>query len=123
MDQRIRIVTITGAAVVLLLILELVRQRKLKEEYSLLWVLTAIFILILSIWFGLLSDLTRLIGGTVPSSTLFFMGLIFVLVLLLHFSVRISAMERRITALVQEIALMSLRQPPEDSTDDDSAES
>lgn len=123
MDQRIRIVTIAGAVVILLLILELVRRRKLKEEYSVLWVLTAIFILVLSIWFGLLNDLTRLIGGTVPSSTLFFMGLIFVLVLLLHFSVRISAMERRITALVQEIALMSVREPDEDPAPDKPAES
>ena len=43
-----------------------------------------------------------------PSSTLFFFGLVFVVLLLLHFSVRISALERRLTAMIQEVGLLSL---------------
>lgn len=106
--MRIRFLTILAAVLILAMIIELVRRRKLKEEYSVLWVLTATFLVVLSVWYGLLVKLTHLIGGTVPSSTLFFFGLMFVVSLLLHFSIRVSLLERRITSLVQEIALLSL---------------
>jgi hypothetical protein len=108
MDTRIRIFTVGGAVAILLFIVELVRRRKLKEEYSVLWVGTAIVLLVLALWFELLNKLTHLIGGVAPTSTLFFFGLLFVVLLLLHFSVRISALERRFTAMVQEIGLMGL---------------
>ena len=112
-DARIRVITIGGAVAILALILELVRRRKLKEEYSVLWVLTAVVVLVLALWYDLLDRVTRLIGGSLPSSTLFFFGLVFILVLMLHFSVRISSLERRMTALIQELGLMTVdRDPP-----------
>ncbi len=117
MDPRIRVITIGGALVVLLLVIELVRRRKLKEEYSVLWVVTAFVVLVMSIWYGLLNGLTHLIGAVAPASTLLFFGMLFVLILLLHFSVRISMLERRLTKLVQEIGLMSATAParPDDA--------
>jgi hypothetical protein len=111
MDIRIRILTIGGAAIVLLMVIELVRRRKLKEEYSVLWVITAVLVLLISIWFSLLSKVTNAIGAISPASTLFFFGLLFCLVLLLHFSVRISSLERRLTALVQEVGMMGVEEP------------
>ncbi|MCW3003213.1 MAG: hypothetical protein JWQ20_2511 [Conexibacter sp.] len=118
MDVRIRILTIGGAVVILLMVLELVRRRKLKEEYSVLWVFTAVFILLVSVWFSLLSKVTSAIGAISPASTLFFFGLLFSLVLLLHFSVRISSLERRLTALVQEVGLMNVEEPDGEAADD-----
>jgi hypothetical protein len=115
MDVRIRILTIGGAFAILLMVIELVRRRKLKEEYSVLWVFTAVFILLVSVWFSLLSKVTEAIGAISPASTLFFFGLLFCLVLLLHFSVRISSLERRLTALVQEVGLLSVEEPDEDA--------
>jgi hypothetical protein len=106
--MRIRILTIFAAVAILILVIELVRRRKLKEEYSLLWVLTAVLLVVLSTWYGLLVKVTHLVGGTVPSSTLFFFGLVFVISLMLHFSIRISLLERRVTSLVQEIGLLAL---------------
>jgi hypothetical protein len=111
MDVRIRILTIGGAAVVLLMVVELVRRRKLKEEYSVLWVVTAALTLVLAIWYSLLASVTRAIGAISTVSTLFFFGLLFCLVLLLHFSVRISSLERRLTSLVQEVGLMGVEEP------------
>lgn len=116
-DTRIRIITIAGAVGVVVLILELVRRRKLKEEYSVLWVLTSLVVLVLAVWFGALEGITKLIGATLPSSTLFFFGLLFVLVLSLHFSVRISSLERLVTTLVQEIALMTAHEPDPGASD------
>jgi hypothetical protein len=117
MDIRIRILTIGGAVVILMMVVELVRRRKLKEEYSVLWVFTAVFILLVSIWFSLLQNVTNAIGAISPASTLFFFGLLFSLVLLLHFSVRISSLERRLTALVQEVGLMNVEEPDGEAAD------
>ena len=106
-----RIIAICGSLALLLVIVELVRRRKLKEEYSLLWIGTALTLLVLSIWYGLLLKITDAIGAVLPSSTLFFFGLVFVLLMLLHFSVRVSMLERRITALVQEVGLLTISSP------------
>lgn len=106
-DLRTRLIMIGGSLFLLLLIIDLVRRRKLKEEYSVLWVAAGIGLFILACWYQLLDYFTTLIGGETGSSTLFFSALIFVFVLLLHYSVRISYLERRLTALVQEIALLS----------------
>ena len=107
-DPRTRILTVVGSICLLGFVIELVRRRRLKEEYSVLWTITALTLLILALWFNLLLDITKAIGAVLPSSTLFFFGLIFALMLLLHFSIRISHLERSLTALVQELGLMSL---------------
>jgi hypothetical protein len=112
-DGTTRAIAIAGALMLLLLIVDLVRRRRLKEEYSVLWVITALVLLVLASWYELLREITNAIGGVADSSTLFFFGLLFAFFMLLHFSVRVSALERRLTALVQEIGLLGVRSPPE----------
>lgn len=113
-DTKSRLLAIAGCLLLLGLIVDLVRRRRLKEEYSVLWIVTALALLVMAAWTELLSWLTDAIGGVTLSSTLFFLGLLFVFVMLLHFSVRVSALERRLTALVQEIGLRTAAQaaPP-----------
>lgn len=110
-DTKTRIVAIVGSLALLLLIIDLVRRRKLKEEYSVLWVAAALSLLVMAAWYQLLGWITTAIGGVALSSTLFFFALLFVFFMLLHYSVRISALERRLTALVQEVGLSTIRAP------------
>ncbi len=114
-DLSTRLVALALGLALLVFIIDLVRRRKLKEEYSVLWVTTVIVMLVLSVWFELLVWITDLIGGVAPSSTLFFVGLLFVFFMLLHFSLRVSSLERQLVALVQEIGLMSARSPDPDA--------
>jgi hypothetical protein len=114
MPIQTRIIAVGASLVVLGLVIELVRRRRLKEEYSVLWVLTAVVLLVLSLWYPLLLKITNLVGAVMPSSTLFFFGLVFALLMLLHFSVRVSSMERRVTMLVQEMGLLTVAEPSED---------
>lgn len=107
-DPKTRAIALIGALGLLVLVLELVRRRRLKEEYSVLWFVTAVSLLVLAVWFDLLLELTDAIGAVMPSSTLFFAALVFVIAMLLHFSVRISHIERRLTALVQELGLVTV---------------
>ncbi len=108
-STNLRIVAIAGSLTLLIFIVELVRRRRLKEEYSVLWVATALALLLLAVWGGLLHGLADFIGADSQASTLYFFGLLFVVFLLLHFSVRVSNLERRVIVLVQEIALLRER--------------
>jgi hypothetical protein len=103
---NLRIIGIVGSLGLLLFILELVRRRQLKEEYTVLWVLTSLVLLVLAAWEGLLRGVRNLIGAGSEASTLYFFGLLFVVALLLHFSVRVSRLERRVISMMQEIALL-----------------
>jgi hypothetical protein len=103
---HLKIVGIAGSLGLLLFILELVRRRELKEEYTVLWVLTSLVLLVLASWEGLLGGVRKLIGAGSEASTLYFFGLLFVVALLLHFSVRVSRLERRVISMMQEIALL-----------------
>lgn len=105
MPIETRILAIGVSLVLLLVVLELVRRRRLKEEYALLWLVTAVTLLVLAAWDGLLAAITSAIGAVLASSTLFFAGLVFALLMLLHFSVRVSTLERRMTAVIQEIGI------------------
>ena len=107
-DPKTRILAVVGSLMLLVFIVELVRRRRLKEEYSVLWTLTALTLLVMAIVPDLLMTLTNAIGAVLASSTLFFIALIFVMLMLLHFSVRISALERGFTSLVQELGLMTV---------------
>ncbi len=108
-SANLRIIAIAGSLILLIFIVELVRRRRLKEEYSVLWVATALALLLLAVWGGLLRDLAHFIGADSQASTLYFFGLLFVVFLLLHFSVRVSNLERRVIVLLQEIALLGER--------------
>ena len=106
MPLRQKIFAIIISVLICVAIVDLVRRRRLKEEYSLLWLATGILLFILALWYDLLRAITAFIGAVLTSSTLFFFGIIFLLLINLHFSIRISELTDRVKSLVQELALM-----------------
>ena len=102
-----RVFAIATSLATLLGILELVRRRKLKEEYSWLWILTALGMVALSSWFGLIERLTHLIGAVTPTTTLFLFGLLFLLLISVHYSTVLSRVTQQVRRLTQELAILS----------------
>jgi len=92
----------------LLLVIELVRRRKLREEYSWLWLMTGSVIILLSLWFDLLKWVTALVGAIVPVSTIFLFAFLFLIFISLHFSVVISKLTDRNKDLAQKFALLEM---------------
>jgi hypothetical protein len=90
----------------LVAVLDLVRRGRLKEEYTPIWVVVATGLMISAVWFDGVRLVTRAVGAWTPSSTLFFLGLVFLLVLCLNYAVRLSGMSGRLTALAQEVSLL-----------------
>jgi hypothetical protein len=113
---RVSIVAAVAAVILLLVILELIRSRRLQERYALLWLLTGIVILVLAAWRGALSRLADLVGIAYPPSALFVLASFFVMVLLLHYSTVISKLSDQNRILAQRLAILehSLRAEDED---------
>jgi hypothetical protein len=113
---RVSIVAAVAAVILLLVILELIRSRRLQERYALLWLLTGIVILVLAAWRGALARLADLVGIAYPPSALFVLASFFVMVLLLHYSTVISKLSDQNRILAQRLAILehSLRAGEED---------
>jgi hypothetical protein len=107
--QRVEIVAILGSLGLLGLVVELVRRRKLGEGYSLLWLLTSIVLVVLSLWRGLLDILADLVGIFYPPTALFVVGFGFVLLILLQFSVVVSRLSAENKGLAQRLAILDWR--------------
>ena len=110
MDTRIQIVAIGGTLVLLLVVLELVRRRRLLERYALVWLGSTLVLLGLGIWQGLLGTIADAIGVIYPPNALFVIAFGFVLLLLLHFSTAVSRLTDQTKVLAQRLALTEQRQ-------------
>ena len=111
MPDRVTLFGLAASVAGLLFVLELVRQRKLREDYSLLWLGTTLILIVLSISRPLLDSFAALLGVvTYPPAALFLVAIIFMLVILLHFSTVLTrlARENREIAKQMEILLWEL---------------
>ena len=104
--SRTQVITAIGAVLLLLYVLDLVRRRRLSEEYSLLWVLLTAVVAVLGFSTPLLTWLTRTLGMMGASSTVFAFGLAFTIAMLLLLSIKLSRLGVENHALTRELALL-----------------
>jgi hypothetical protein len=110
---RVQIVSLIGSLLLLVVIVGVIQYRKLDERYSLLWLATAVGLVILSLWRSLLRAIALTLGIAYAPTALFVMGFGGVLLILLQFSITISGLARENKRLAQEVALLRLQlQPP-----------
>jgi hypothetical protein len=109
MQTRIQLVTIIGAAALLLAVLEMVRRQRLIERYALLWLLSAVVLLALAIWGGALASISHVLGVVYPPNALFFIAIGCIVLLLLHFSAAVSRLSEQSKTLAQRQALLEER--------------
>jgi hypothetical protein len=110
--QRVEVVI--AALVICGLIFELVRRRHLMERYALLWLLAGMVVLVLAIWQGLLTTVSGWVGIYYPPAALFAAGFVFVLIMLLHFSIVVSRLSDQNKILAQRVALLQQQLDRED---------
>lgn len=109
MSPRTQVIGIVAIVLALVLIVELVRRRRLRTGYSLLWLFTGLVVLILAVWTGLVEYLTQFLGVRSPGSMLFAAGILFTLLLLLEHSLALSTLWHDNKTLTQEVALLEWR--------------
>ncbi len=106
MMGRIDLVAVIASALLLGYIIESVRRRRLREEYSILWLATATVLLLLSLVQPALHIIARALGILTPVNALFVVGFAFTTIILLHFSTVVSRLSRENRELAQRYALL-----------------
>lgn len=96
------------SALVFIVVLDLVRRRRLREEYSVLWLATSVIMFTLVLRYEWLVALTALIGAGLPTTTLFLFSIIFLMLLSVQFCIKISRLTEQVKCLCQENAIMKL---------------
>lgn len=105
---RIQILSIIGSVLLILFIVEMIRRKRLREEFSILWLAMGFVFLGVAMFRNLLDRFSFMIGISYPPTALFLILIIGLMLILMHFSVAISELKEANKKLVQEIGLMKL---------------
>lgn len=106
MSTNLKIFALLVSITFLALIIDLVRRRKLREDYSAIYLFIGLAILVLVLWFDLLVKLTNFLGAVIPASMLFLFALLFLLLMSLQYAVKLSKLSNDVKNLAQMAALM-----------------
>lgn len=104
--SRLTLLAVPASAGLLVYVVEMVRRRHLREEYSILWLAGGTVTLVLALKKDWLEAAARAVGVVYPPSFLFLVGMLFVLLILIHFSMAISRLHQMNKRMAQEIALL-----------------
>lgn len=104
--DRITVSITFGALVLLVFIVELVRQRRLEEQYSLLWLATAVILVALAVTRDLWDWLAVSVGIAYPPTAMFVAGFVALIMILLYFSTVVSKLTRQNRQAAQEIGML-----------------
>lgn len=106
MTERSVVLATAASLAAFFFVLELVRRRRLSEEYSLLWLVTALAMLVVSAWRDLLHGMAAAVGIVYPPNLLFLLAALFSLAILLYFSTVITRLTRENKDIAQHVALL-----------------
>lgn len=106
MPIRQKIFAIIVCIGVVVFIIDMVRRRRLREEYSVLWLTTSVIMFVLVLKYDWLETLTRFIGAGLPTTTLFIGSIVFLMLIAVQFSIKISKLTNQVKDLVQDNTLL-----------------
>jgi len=109
MEFRARLFAMVLGVAVLLFVVNLVRTKKLKEEFALIWLLTAVLLVLAPLFINYLDMIAHALGIEYPPAFIFLLAIISLLFILFQFSMRISRFSEQIKVLTQELALLRAR--------------
>jgi hypothetical protein len=107
--KRIQTIFMLASCGLLGVVLEMVRRKALKERYALLWILSAVALIVLSMWGNMLEFAAKALGIIDPTNVVFPVMLFLGAVLFLYFSVLVTKQWEKIKTLAQKIALLEQR--------------
>jgi len=117
MNDRIQIVAIVGSLVIAGLVVELVRRRRLRVEYSILWLVAAASLVALSVFRDVLDWMASLVGIYYAPAALFLAALVFATLLFVHLTTVITRLADQNVKLAQRIALLEAQMDPSSVVD------
>jgi hypothetical protein len=109
MVTRIQILSIVASILVIILIVYLIRRRKLREEYSIMWLVGSFALIVFSVWRSLLDIIADFVGVYYAPAILLLVGIFFGVLIFLHLTVVISKLADNNKTMAQEIAFLKAR--------------
>ena len=107
---KVSLAATLASLILVFVVFELIRSRRLRERYALLWLMTGVVLVVLSAWRGGLNTIAGWVGVTTyPPAVLFAVAALFILLVLLHYSTVISKLSDQSTILAQRVALLEER--------------
>lgn len=106
---KIQALSIIGSLIFLAIIARLILKGKLREEYSIIWIVCTLFLILFSVWRNGLDVIADALGVYYAPSLIFLFGFFAIIVFLVHLSVVNSKQQKNITELSQELALLKKR--------------
>ncbi len=107
-EATIQYISIIGSIIFIALMILLIRNRKIKEEFSILWLFFGIIFLALSIWRGSLEIIAHVLGIAYAPAAIFLILIIAIISILIHLSVIISKITDQNKIMIQEIGLLKM---------------
>ncbi|TCC00623.1 DUF2304 domain-containing protein [Micromonospora zingiberis] len=104
--MKLTLVTGLTGLVLLATIVELLRRRQLREKYGMLWLGLLFVVIPLSLFPRLLDGVADLLGVASGVSLVLFLGIVFLLLVCIHLSWEVSALEEETRTLAEEFALL-----------------
>jgi hypothetical protein len=101
---------LVGALITIVALFEMLRRRRLREKYAVLWIVIAVGTVVVALAPDLLFWVSDLIGVAVPANLLFFTASMVLLIVSIQHSYELSRLEERTRTLAEEIALLRLEQ-------------
>jgi hypothetical protein len=105
--DRIEVVAVAVSAGLCILVFELVRRRKLSEEYSLIWIVCAVALVTLTLARRRFDALALWLGIYYPPALLLLLVIFIVFVVSLYFSLAISRQREQIERLIEEVTILA----------------
>jgi len=94
--------------VVVLFLVSLMRKRRLREKYAIIWMLLAFLVVIVGAFPGFVQWLTRALGVELPVNLIFAIAIMVLLIVCIQLSTEVTASEEKARTLVEEVALLRL---------------
>lgn len=108
-SPRLTVVSVIVALAALVLVVELLRRRRLREKYAVIWVVISIGTVVVAFFPGLLRGLADLVGIETPSNLLFFSSLVILFFVALQLSREVGLLEEQSRRLAEEVGAAKLR--------------
>jgi hypothetical protein len=109
MNSQVQVAAIAGSLAVMAVVFQLIRRRRLREEYAILWFLGSLGLITVSLWRDSLDWAARALGVAYPPSVLLLAAIGLGFMVAIHFSISLTRLAEQNKRIAQELALLRRR--------------
>lgn len=106
MNISLQISLLIGIVFFAFIIIHFLKRKSINLNYSIIWILTAIALLIIDFFPNIINGISKLFGIEAPSNALFVIFIFFILLVLFSLTTIVSKQHNQIKVLVQELAIL-----------------